>query len=165
MGPILNHRSFRIDRAAVTKHPENCRCRPHCGKTSDSLISGDQSPPQIITMPPRLNLFAAHRAASALRSSPVSVTSRSIALPLRFQAAQTPAQKRWKSSNDEPKNIQPDEQKFPTQDPLPSVSEEAAEVSSIMEKEKSCDGQPSSPELEQGTPVSEVSLTAYPWRV
>jgi small subunit ribosomal protein S7 len=40
---------------------------------------------------------------------------------------------------------------------LPPVSEEAAEIDRIMNKEKKCDGQPASPELEQGTPVSEVS--------
>lgn len=51
---------------------------------------------------------------------------------------------------------------FPTQDQLPHVSEEAAEIDRIMNKEKSCDGQPSSPELEQGTPVEEVSsATAF----
>ncbi|KAJ5636676.1 uncharacterized protein N7484_009989 [Penicillium longicatenatum] len=109
-------------------------------------------------MPPRLNLFAAHRAATALRQSTVSsIAPRTAALSLRFRAEQSaPVQKRWNSSNNGSKNIQPDEQKFPTQDPLPSVTEEAAETSRIMEKEKSCDGTPSSPELEQGTPVEQI---------
>lgn len=109
-------------------------------------------------MPPRLNLFAAHRAATALRQSTASsVAPRSAALSLRFRAEQlAPVQKRWNSSKDGSKNIQPDEQKFPTQDPLPSVPEEAAEISRIMEKEKSCDGTPSSPELEQGSPVEQI---------
>ncbi|KAJ5656867.1 hypothetical protein N7507_008817 [Penicillium longicatenatum] len=109
-------------------------------------------------MPPRLNLFAAHRAATALRQSTVSsIAPRTAALSLRFRAEQSaPVQKRWNSSKDGSKNIQPDEQKFPTQDPLPSVTEEAAETSRIMEKEKSCDGTPSSPELEQGTPVEQI---------
>lgn len=31
----------------------------------------------------------------------------------------------------------------------------------IMSKEKRCDGIPSSPELEQGTPISEVTLMFY----
>ena len=31
----------------------------------------------------------------------------------------------------------------------------------IMSKEKRCDGIPSSPELEQGTPISEVTLIFY----
>jgi hypothetical protein len=39
---------------------------------------------------------------------------------------------------------------------MPHVSEEAAEVSRIMDKEKRCDGVPSTPELQQGTMVSEV---------
>ncbi|KAJ5526759.1 hypothetical protein N7513_010918 [Penicillium frequentans] len=109
-------------------------------------------------MPPRLNLFAANRAVTALRQSTVSsVGPRNAALSLRFRAEQlAPVQKRWNSSKDGSKNIQPDEQQFPTQDPLPSVPEEAAEISRIMEKEKSCDGTPSSPELEQGTPVEQI---------
>ncbi|KAJ6102062.1 hypothetical protein N7486_004489 [Penicillium sp. IBT 16267x] len=109
-------------------------------------------------MPPRLNLFAAHRAATALRQSTVSsVAPRTAALSLRFRAEQSAlVQKRWNSSKDGSKNIQPDEQKFPTQDPLPSVTEEAVETARIMEKEKSCDGTPSSPELEQGTPVEQI---------
>lgn len=107
-------------------------------------------------MPPRLNLFSANKAVLALRQQTVpSVASRSIALPLRFRAEQTtPAQKRWNSSKKEPN---PDEQVFPTQDQLPHVSEEAAEIDRIMNKEKSCDGQPALPELDQGTPVEEVS--------
>ncbi|KAJ5586869.1 uncharacterized protein N7459_002634 [Penicillium hispanicum] len=105
-------------------------------------------------MPPRLSLFTANKAASALRRSAISPSPRSITLPLRIPS--TPIQKRWNSSRDDSKNVLPEEQKFPTQDPLPSVSEEAAEISSIMEKEKSCDGQPSAPELEQGSPVSEI---------
>ncbi|KAJ6005414.1 hypothetical protein N7451_003358 [Penicillium sp. IBT 35674x] len=109
-------------------------------------------------MPPRLNLFAANRAVTALRQSTVpSVGPRNAALSLRFRAEQlAPVQKRWNSSKDGSKNIQPDEQQFPTQDPLPSVPEEASEISRIMEKEKSCDGTPSSPELEQGTPVEQI---------
>ncbi|KAJ5219231.1 uncharacterized protein N7498_001330 [Penicillium cinerascens] len=106
-------------------------------------------------MPPRLNLFSASKAVSALRQPTIpSVASPSIPLPLRFRAKQSiTAQKRWNSSKKEPN---PDEQVFPTQDQLPHVSEEAAEIDRIMNKEKSCDGQPSSPELEQGTPVEEI---------
>lgn len=110
-------------------------------------------------MPPRLNLFTAHKAVSTLRQTAApSLAPRSIALPLRIRAEQsTPAQTRWNSSKPGSKDLGPDEQKFPTQDQLPHVSEEAAELDRIMNKEKSCDGQPSSPELEQGTPVEEVS--------
>lgn len=48
--------------------------------------------------------------------------------------------------------------KGPTEDALPHVSEEAAATDRIMSKEKSCDGVPSTPELEQGTPISEVGI-------
>ncbi|KAJ5893802.1 hypothetical protein N7495_005493 [Penicillium taxi] len=101
-------------------------------------------------MPPRLNLFAAHRAASALRQSTVSSTARSIASPLRIQSV--PVQKRWNSS----KESKPEDQKLSTPDSIPSVSEEAAEMARILEKEKGCDGQPTAPELQQGSPVSEI---------
>lgn len=109
-------------------------------------------------MPARLNLFSANKAVSALRQPTVaSFAPRSSALPLRTRVQQsTSVQKRWNSSKDEPKNFPPEEQAYPSQDPLPHVSEEAAEIDRIMNKEKSCDGQPSSPELEQGTPVSEI---------
>lgn len=56
--------------------------------------------------------------------------------------------------------------KGPTEDALPHVSEEAAATDRIMSKEKSCDGVPSTPELEQGTPISEVFLLhmfGYVW--
>lgn len=109
------------------------------------------------TMPPRLNLFTANKAVSAFRRS-AGPSPRTVALPLRTRAAQsTQVQKRWNSSKYDQREPGPDEQKFPTQDQLPHVGEEAAEIDRIMNKEKSCDGQPSSPELEQGTPVEEVS--------
>lgn len=109
-------------------------------------------------MTPRLNLFTA-RAASALRQSTTpALASRSITSPARFRAIQ-PIQCRWNSSRDGSKKVepQPDEQTFPTSDQLPDVSEEANEISRIMDKEKRCDGVPSTPELDQGTPVEEVS--------
>ncbi|CAG7923630.1 unnamed protein product [Penicillium olsonii] len=108
-------------------------------------------------MTPRLNLFTA-RAASALRQSTTpALASRSIASPARFRAIQ-PIQCRWNSSRDGSKKVepQPDEQTFPTSDQLPDVSEEANEISRIMDKEKRCDGVPSTPELDQGTPVEEI---------
>jgi len=135
-------------------------CRPQPGESPPTsnldctLVSLSQGLP--LKMPPRLNLFSANKALLAVRQPTIpAVASRNIALPLRFRAEQsTPAQKRWNSSKKEPN---PDEQVFPTQDQLPHVSEEAAEIDRIMNKEKSCDGQPSSPELDQGTPVVEVS--------
>ncbi|CAG8925640.1 unnamed protein product [Penicillium salamii] len=108
-------------------------------------------------MTPRLNLFTA-RAASALRQSTTpALASRSIASPARFRAIQ-PIQCRWNSSRDGSKKVepQPDEQNFPTSDQLPDVSEEANEISRIMDKEKRCDGVPSTPELDQGSPVEEI---------
>ncbi|KAJ5170265.1 Sodium/sulfate symporter [Penicillium coprophilum] len=94
-------------------------------------------------MAPRLNLFTA-KAVSALRQSTTPALS-------------SPGC-RWNSSRDGPKKVepQPDEQTYPTIDQLPDVTEEANEISRIMEKEKRCDGVPSTPELDQGTPVSEV---------
>ncbi|KAJ5678772.1 hypothetical protein N7462_007016 [Penicillium macrosclerotiorum] len=109
-------------------------------------------------MPPRINIFSASKAASALRlSAAASRTQQGVALPLRIRAEQSVSvQKRWNSSQSNKKGLSPEEQKFPTQDMLPHVGEEAAEMDRIMNKEKSCDGQPSSPELEQGSPVSEI---------
>lgn len=108
-------------------------------------------------MSPRINLFTASKVFSGLRQSAVP-SPRTVALPLRTRAAQsTQLQQRWTSSKIGKNEPGPDEQKFPTSDQLPHVSEEAAELDRIMNKEKSCDGQPSSPELEQGTPVEEVS--------
>ncbi|CAG8892145.1 unnamed protein product [Penicillium nalgiovense] len=112
-------------------------------------------------MPPRLNLFTANKAVSALRQSttPALSSSRSIASPVRLCAVQSlPIQRRWNSSRDGSKKVepQPDEQTFPTVDQLPDVSEEASEISRIMDKEKRCDGIPSTPELDQGSPVEEI---------
>jgi hypothetical protein len=112
-------------------------------------------------MTPRLNLFTVNKAISALRQSTTpALSSQTIASPARFGAAQSfPLQCRWNSSRDGSKKVepQPDEQTFPTVDQLPAVSTEANEIDRIMEKEKSCDGVPSSPELAHGTPVEEVS--------
>lgn len=116
-------------------------------------------------MAPRLNLFTANKAVSALRqsSTPALSSPRSIASPVRFRAVQSlPIQRRWNSSRDDSKKVepQPDQQTFPTADQLPDVTEEANEISRIMDKEKRCDGIPSTPELDQGTPVEEVSKNA-----
>ncbi|KAJ5206784.1 Sodium/sulfate symporter [Penicillium cf. griseofulvum] len=111
-------------------------------------------------MAPRLNLFTANKAVSALRQSttPALSSPRSIASPVRFRAVQSlPIQRRWNSSDGSKKVESPlDEKTFPTSDQLPDVTEEANEISRIMEKEKRCDGIPSSPELDQGSPVEEI---------
>ncbi|PWY82912.1 30S ribosomal protein S7 [Aspergillus heteromorphus CBS 117.55] len=109
-------------------------------------------------MPPRLNLFTA-RAVPVLRSSATpSAARRSFTTILNANrpcaattnGLTTPLQRRCNSSGSDGQG----RPKGPTEDPLPHVSEEAAEVSKIMDKK--CDGAPSSPELEQGTPVSEI---------
>lgn len=109
-------------------------------------------------MAPKLNLFTANKAASALRqSSAVAQAQRRVALPLRLREQSALVQKRWNSSQNDKKGLSPDEQKYPTADPMPHVNEEASAMDRIMHKEKWCDGQASSPELEQGSPVAEVS--------
>ncbi len=109
-------------------------------------------------MAPKLNLFTAKKAASALRQpSAVAHAQRCIALPLRLHAQSALVQKRWNSSQNDKKGLSPDEPTYPTQDPMPHVNEEATAMDRIMHKEKWCDGQASSPELEQGSPVAEVS--------
>lgn len=56
---------------------------------------------------------------------------------------------------------QVEQPKGPTQDALPHVSEEAVAIDKIMHGKK-CDGSaPGSPELEQGTPIEEVSLISH----
>ena len=125
-------------------------------------------------MPPRLKLFTARKAIPVLRSTtPSSVTiggpQRSLSIfAHHHQSSTAPVglQRRWNSSgsgSDEKHTVlggasQTGRMKGPTEDALPHASEEAAATDRIMSKEKSCDGVPSSPELEQGTPVSEVCL-------
>ncbi|KAJ5788592.1 Sodium/sulfate symporter [Penicillium paradoxum] len=105
-------------------------------------------------MPPRLNLFTANKAVSVLRQSATPALSS----PVRFRAVQSLPIRRWNSSSDGSKKIEPqlEEKNFPTSDQLGHVTEEANEMSRIMEKEKRCDGIPSTPELDQGTPVEEI---------
>lgn len=109
-------------------------------------------------MPPRLNLFAARAIVPVFRQP--TTPQRSIASAfIRSNAApctQSGAQRRWNSSgSDDKKKL---EEAQHAADPLPHVSQEAAEINNIMDKEKRCDGTPSSPELEQGTMVSEVCI-------
>lgn len=67
------------------------------------------------------------------------------------------AQRRWNSSESD-NNDHADRLKGPTEDPLPHVSQEAAEVTKIMDKssDAAAASPAASPELEQGTPISEV---------
>ncbi|RAL09820.1 mitochondrial 37S ribosomal protein uS7m [Aspergillus homomorphus CBS 101889] len=121
-------------------------------------------------MPPRLNILTA-RAVPVLRQPSTSAVNgsaaarRSIATIVNANRPSTTnglkfvpsvsvrMSQRWNSSGSDGKD-KPEGYKGPTEDPLPHVSEEAAEVSKIMDKR--CDGVASSPELEQGTPVSEI---------
>lgn len=120
-------------------------------------------------MPPRINLFTARKAVPVVRSSSTPSARPSI-LDLQHRSSNATyvgLQKRWNSSSGsdasagDNNNENPDRLKGPTEDALPHVSEEAAAMDDIMSKEKRCDGIPSSPELEQGTPISEVTLIFY----
>lgn len=121
-------------------------------------------------MRPRLNLFTARSAVSALRQPSASfsgyASNGAASSRLFSQNGPSPrlagltssgrAQRRMNSSNSDAKDPAPEEPKGPTQDPLPAVSEEAAAIDKITSGKK-CDGAaPGSPELEQGTPVEEV---------
>ncbi|KAL3470567.1 ribosomal protein S7 domain-containing protein [Aspergillus californicus] len=117
-------------------------------------------------MPPRLNLFATRTAVPGLRQSSAPCASqRCIASALRRSGgygtkptttslqSSVGAQRRWNSSGSEKKDLEEAQRQATS---MPHVSEEAAEINKIMEKEKRCDGTPSSPELQQGTMVSEI---------
>ncbi|KAF5860761.1 low-affinity phosphate transporter [Aspergillus alliaceus] len=114
-------------------------------------------------MPPRLNLFNVRTAAPVFRQTTVNVSRHSIATTIGINtptshglktslSSSTRMHRRWNSSNSGGRG--PERPKGPTEDPLPHVSEEAAEIAKIMDKK--CDGTPASPELEQGTPISEI---------
>lgn len=100
-------------------------------------------------MPPRLNLFTAHKAVPIFRQA--STLNRP-------QTGLSCLNRRYNSSDS--KHPKTTTHVGPTQDPLPDVRDEAEalEKASTIEKEKRCDGIPASPELEQGSPVSDVSL-------
>ncbi|KAL2842766.1 ribosomal protein S7 domain-containing protein [Aspergillus pseudoustus] len=102
-------------------------------------------------MPPLLNLFAARTAASTVR---ISAAPRRSVLAGASKSHSALSQRRWNSSGSDGKKEAEEAQRAATS--MPHVSEEAAEVSRIMEKEKRCDGVPATPELEQGTMVSEI---------
>ncbi|KAI9368534.1 hypothetical protein BJX61DRAFT_546431, partial [Aspergillus egyptiacus] len=104
-------------------------------------------------MPPRLHLLAARSAAPIFRQS---ASQRYIASTFRHSTKpalqySVSVQQRWNSSNSNDKPLEDVQRQAES---MPHVSEEAAEISKIMDKK--CDGTPASPELEQGTPVSEI---------
>lgn len=114
-------------------------------------------------MPPRVNLPFARRALTTTQKTPIPLRPR--ANPL----VSLESRRHNSSGSKDPNSKAADSDNAskglgPTQDPLPHVSEEAAQMEKIMKgggimgKEKRCDGvvEAESPELEQGTPVSEV---------
>lgn len=107
-------------------------------------------------MPPRLNLFSVRAPVPVLRqpSTPIATalnTNRTYAA--RGITSSSRTQRRWNSSGSGGKNDS--KLNSTTKEQLPHVSEEAAEMRKIMDKK--CDGTAASPELEQGTPIQEVS--------
>lgn len=130
------------------------------------------------TMPPRLNLLSIRQTVSALHppSKPTlsacsagstTTSRRSISFVtsgisrLRI-GKDTPVQeqRRRNSSKQHPEDGVADPAASP-EAPLPHVSEEAAQLEKIMHKDGGGDKTATSPELEQGTPVSEVSSSSY----
>lgn len=107
-------------------------------------------------MPPRLNLFTARNVAPILHQRPAQ--SGSLNLVLRPNPRVGLGARHNSNSSRAPEDEE-NAPKGPTQDPLPHVSEEAAQMEKIMSGKK-CDGAPASPELEQGTPISEVRQPA-----
>lgn len=122
-------------------------------------------------MPPRLNLFTARSAVSALHQPSASISSyvNNSTASSRLNLQNGPVsrfvglsfcgrdQRRMNSSSSGTKNPAASEQpKGPTQDSLPHVGEEAAAIDKILGGKK-CDGAaPGSPEFQQGSPVEEV---------
>ncbi|KAL2868876.1 mitochondrial 37S ribosomal protein uS7m [Aspergillus lucknowensis] len=108
-------------------------------------------------MPPLLNLFAARTAVPALRQSAPRHCLASTKAHRVHAHGITGQQRRWNSNSDysRPDGKTPEEAQRAAES-MPHVSEEAAEINKIIDKEKWCDGVPSSPELEQGTMVSEI---------
>lgn len=131
-------------------------------------------------MPPRLNFSTARNAVSILRqppSSPLPVCGHNGASSSRRGVSSCLAGRQNASSfgfgvtarlpssarverrmNSSTSGAKDGERQ--SKDQLPHVSEEAAAIGKIM-GEKRCDGTPATPELEQGTPVSEVSFLSF----
>lgn len=125
---------------------------------------------RVFKMPPRLNLFTARAAVFRPASSNQPISRRGITSLLNANGSSAASasanglkscllssartQTRYSSSESKGKDNAAEEV---PREPLPHVSEEAAEVANIMNKK--CDGSvAASPELEQGTPISEVGF-------
>jgi hypothetical protein len=108
-------------------------------------------------MPPRINLFTVGKALPGFRPSTSSAVSSRFSINRPHAASTIQAQRRWNSSKSEKKD-ELEGVKGPTEDPLPHVSEEAAQMDKILHGGCGKYGAAASPELEQGTPVAEVGL-------
>ncbi|EAW08299.1 mitochondrial 37S ribosomal protein uS7m [Aspergillus clavatus NRRL 1] len=104
-------------------------------------------------MPPRINLFTASKALPAFRPSTSSSICSRLSINRPLAASPVPAQRRWNSSKSDEKDVS-ERPKAPTEDQLPHISEEAAQMDKILHGKKYAAG--SSPELEQGTPIAEI---------
>ncbi|KAH1277660.1 hypothetical protein KXX33_008237 [Aspergillus fumigatus] len=104
-------------------------------------------------MPPRINLFTVGKALPGFRPSSSCAVSSRFSINRTHAASTVQAQRRWNSSKSEKKDDL-DGLKGPTEDPLPHVSEEAAQMDKILHGGKY--EAAASPELEQGTPVAEI---------
>ncbi|KAH2483896.1 hypothetical protein KXV28_004070 [Aspergillus fumigatus] len=104
-------------------------------------------------MPPRINLFTVGKALPGFRPSSSCAVSSRFSINRTHAASTVQAQRRWNSSKSEKKDDL-DGLKGPTEDPLPHVSKEAAQMDKILHGGKY--EAAASPELEQGTPVAEI---------
>ncbi|KAF4159971.1 hypothetical protein CNMCM6069_000477 [Aspergillus lentulus] len=106
-------------------------------------------------MPPRINLFTVGKALPGFRPSTSSAVSSRFNINRPHAASTVQAQRRWNSSKSEKKD-ELEGVKGPTEDPLPHVSEEAAQMDKILHGGCGKYEAAASPELEQGTPVAEI---------
>lgn len=116
-------------------------------------------------MSPRLNLFSARSLFRSTQCASSHLARESLAQQSYKKCARTilapsaQAQRRMNSSSSGKGEQKPEDPadvpKGPSQDQLPTVSEEAAEIHRIVDTE-AC-GEVGAPELEQGTPVVDVS--------
>jgi hypothetical protein len=124
---------------------------PQCTSTSSRFSSGDS----VIIQQSRRKCTIS----PSSRPGPIARTRPALA-PVRGLSV---VQRRSKTSPSKDENgtkaIPKEEEERHAQDPLPDVSGEAAEIAKIMGKKAACsvDGGMGGPELEQGTPVVDVS--------
>ena len=128
------------DRLGINRRSSLTRLRITCG-TSSALYHSTHT----TTMPPRLNLFTARSV--AFRTRPFIPQTTFTPGLVHHRAASDNASSKQPATTPADPNI-----KGPSMDPLPHVSEEQAAL------DKSMGNTP--PDIEQGTPVQEVSEIA-----